>query len=62
VVEGNAAGLRSLARILLTLAAEDVPVSTHLHLDGSNMLEAESTEIILQCAPEPDPGDGTRAS
>ena len=60
-IEGNAAGLRALARILLTLAADDVPAGTHVHLDTWNVLEDGSTEIILERSPDPDPDSDTGA-
>ena len=48
VIGGNAAGLRSLARHLLTLAQDDVPAGSHFHLDGSNSLEDDSVELIVE--------------
>ncbi len=38
VVRANPEGLRTLARDLLTLAAEPVPAGTHLHYDLGNSL------------------------
>jgi len=46
VISGNAAGLRSLAGICLTLA-EQVP-GTHIHLDEHNSLEDGSAELIIE--------------
>jgi hypothetical protein len=40
-------GLRSLARVLLTMAQADVADGTDLHLDPSTGLEPESLELIL---------------
>ena len=48
VIAGNPAGLRSLARLLLTLAQDGVPTHHHVHLDASNTLEAASVELILE--------------
>lgn len=48
VIAGNPAGLRSLARLLLTLAQDGVPTHRHVHLDESNALEAGSVELILE--------------
>jgi hypothetical protein len=44
----NSAGLRSLARILLTLADEAVPAGRHVHLDSSNSLEDGSTSLVIE--------------
>ena len=51
VIAANPAGLRSLARHLLALAADEVPAGAHIHLDGSNALEADSGELILERRP-----------
>ena len=48
VVSANAAGLRSLARHLLVLAQETMPVGHRLHLDESNSLEEGSKELIFE--------------
>ena len=50
VIKGNRAGLISLARHLLTLAGEDVPSGTHLHLDSSTWLDDGSHELIIERA------------
>ena len=47
-IRANRAGLKSLAIQLLTLAQEDVPINTHLHLDSYNSLEDGSTELLIQ--------------
>lgn len=52
-ISANAAGLRSLAKHLLTLA-EERPGS-HLHLDPYNSLEADSAPLLLERIKE----DGT---
>jgi hypothetical protein len=49
-IRANAAGLRSLARCLLTLADESVPPGTHVHLDASNAFEQGSIELIVERA------------
>jgi hypothetical protein len=38
-IQANAAGLRSLANVLLFLAQEGVPSGSHVHLDDTNGLE-----------------------
>ena len=43
VVAANSAGLRSLAKIMETLAEQ----GGHLHLDEYNSLEDGSTELII---------------
>ena len=48
VVTANPAGLRSLARHLLVLAQDAVPVGHHIHLDDSNSLEDGSVGLILE--------------
>ena len=49
-VSANAAGLRSLANICLTLADEEP--GAHIHLDECNSLEDESVELIIERIPE----------
>ena len=49
-ISANRAGLRSLARILLTLADERVPAGRHVHLDDSNSLEDGSTGLVIERA------------
>ena len=46
VVEGNAAGLRSLAGICLALA--DEACGAHIHLDEFNSLEDGSADLIIE--------------
>ncbi len=48
VIEANAAGLRTLARHLLTLAEDGTPDGSHLHLEDSNGLEEGSVALILE--------------
>ena len=48
VIAANAAGLRSLARHLLTMQQAEVPTHAHVHLDASNALEDGSAELILE--------------
>lgn len=48
LIEGNAAGLRSLARLLLTLADDPVPAGTHVHLSEWSGLENGSVEVIIE--------------
>ena len=47
VLSANSEGLVSLARHLLTLAQNNVPEYTHLHLDEYNSLESGSIELII---------------
>lgn len=48
VVEANAAGLRTLAGHLLTLAQDGVPDGSHLHLEDGNGLEDGSVGLVLE--------------
>lgn len=48
VIKANKEGLQSLAKHLLTLAQDEVPVDTHLHYDEFNSLEEGSCEIVFQ--------------
>jgi hypothetical protein len=46
-IQGNNAGLRSLANHLLTLANEHVPVTSHIHLDCDSGLEDGSASLVI---------------
>ncbi|GAA1225556.1 hypothetical protein GCM10009665_14990 [Kitasatospora nipponensis] len=48
VIEANAAGLRTLARHVLTLAEAGTPDGSHLHLEDSNGLEEGSVGLVLE--------------
>ena len=48
VIEGNAEGLETLARHLLTLAQPDVPSGMHLHLEDSFGLMTGSLNLVLE--------------
>lgn len=48
VIEANAAGLRTLAGHLLTLAGDGVSDGSHLHLDDGNGLEDGSVGLVLE--------------
>jgi hypothetical protein len=48
VIEANAAGLRTLASHLLTLAQDGTPDGSHLHLEAANGLAEESVSLILE--------------
>ncbi|WP_223839772.1 Imm32 family immunity protein [Nocardiopsis deserti] len=48
VIEANAAGLRTLAGHLLTLAEDGTSDGTHLHLEEYNGLEKGSAHLILE--------------
>ena len=47
LLRDNKAGLITLAKTLLTLAQENVPSGTHVHMDEYNFLEDGSQELIL---------------
>ncbi len=47
-IEANKEGLISLARHLLTLAQDNVPAHSHIHLDDYDSLETGSKELILE--------------
>jgi hypothetical protein len=47
-IQGDRAGLISLARHLLTLAQEEVPTGSHIHYDQYNSLEDGSCELIFE--------------
>ena len=48
IISANNEGLLSLARHLLTLAQNEVPVGTHIHLDEYNSLEEGSIDLIIE--------------
>lgn len=48
IISANNEGLLSLARLLLTLAQNEVPMGTHIHLDEYNLLEEGSIELIIE--------------
>ncbi|MCQ4045458.1 hypothetical protein ACFOSC_19355 [Streptantibioticus rubrisoli] len=48
VIEANAAGLRTLADHLLTLAQDGTPDGAHLHLEENNGLEEGSASLVLE--------------
>jgi hypothetical protein len=48
LIEANAAGMRCLARLLLTLAAADVPDGTHVHLDHFTGMMDGTSEVIVE--------------
>lgn len=47
-IRANEAGLRSLAKHLLTLAQSCIPVGHHMHYDDLNSLEDGSSELIIE--------------
>lgn len=47
VLQANREGLISLARHFLTLAQDNVPAYSHVHLDELNSLEDGSLELII---------------
>jgi hypothetical protein len=54
VIEANAAGLRTLAGHLVTLAEDGVPDGTHVHLEDSNGLVDGSVGLVLERSDEED--------
>lgn len=46
-ITADTGGLISLARHLLMLASNEVPVGSHFHLDESNSLDNGSCELII---------------
>jgi len=54
VIKANREGLISLAKILLTLAQENVPSGSHIHLDEYSFLESGSSEMIITRWDQPD--------
>ncbi|MCY9785258.1 hypothetical protein KIK06_15350 [Nocardiopsis sp. EMB25] len=48
VIEANAAGLRTLAGHLMTLAEDGTPDGAHLHLEERNGLEEGSAGLVLE--------------
>ncbi|MFD5570379.1 Imm32 family immunity protein [Streptomyces cadmiisoli] len=48
VIEANAAGLKTLAGHLLTLAQVGTPDGAHLHLEENNGLEEGSVCLVLE--------------
>ena len=47
IIRANREGLLSLARLMLTLATEEVPKGCHWHLDELNSLEEGSQELVV---------------
>lgn len=47
-IEANAAGLKTLAGHLLTLAQDGTPDGAHLHLEENNGLEEGSVGLVLE--------------
>lgn len=48
IISANSEGLLSLAKHLLTLAQNEVPVGAHIHLDEYNSLEEGSIGLIIE--------------
>lgn len=47
LIKANAEGLQQLASICLTLAQNDAPSGSHIHLDESNFFEDGSLDLII---------------
>ena len=47
-IQANAEGLKSLASLCMTLAQDEVPPHSHIHLDEHNSLEDGSVELIIE--------------
>jgi len=48
ILSANKEGLISLAKQLLTLAQENVPIGHHMHYDDYNSLDENSKELIIE--------------
>lgn len=48
IILANNEGLLSLAKHLLTLAQDEVPIGAHIHLDEYNSLEDGSIDLIIE--------------
>ena len=48
MISANKAGLISLAKQMLTLAQDTVPVGYHMHFDEYNSLAEESVGLIIE--------------
>lgn len=48
IISANSEGLLSLAKHLLTLAQNEVPIGTHIHLDEYNSLEEGSIGLTFE--------------
>jgi hypothetical protein len=48
IIKANKEGLLSLGNHFISLAQEDVPIGTHIHLDEYNSLEEGSDEMIIE--------------
>lgn len=48
VIEANAAGLKTLAGHMLTLAQDGTPDGAQLHLEDNNGLEDGSASLVLE--------------
>ena len=48
IISANKAGLVSLAKQMLTLAQDAVPMGYHMHFDEYNSLEEGSVELIIE--------------
>lgn len=48
IISANNEGLLSLAKHLLTLAQNEVPIGTHIHLDEYNSLEEGSIDLTFE--------------
>ena len=47
-LSGNREGLIALAKTLIKLADEEVPIGSHFHLDASVFLEEGSSDLIIE--------------
>lgn len=47
IISANKAGLISLAKHMLVLAQDAVPVGHHMHFDEYNSLEESSAQLII---------------
>lgn len=47
-IHSNAEGLLFLARICLTLAQNDTPVGSHIHMDGLSFVQDHGFDLIIE--------------
>jgi hypothetical protein len=48
MLKANKEGLRSLAKILLLLSQDKIPLNYHVHLDDTNAFEENSVDLIIE--------------
>ena len=48
LVRANSEGLQFLAKLCLTLAQNDTPIGSHVHLDNFNFFSSNNINIIVE--------------